>query len=311
MDRISDLTLFLRVLDLGSISAAARSLGLSLAVASQRLKRLERGLGVRLLHRTTRKLHATPEGTALAERGRRLIEDLEGLAGDLRQSGIVATGTLRVTVPASFGRQYISPILPEFLRRHPRVRLNVDFTDQMIDLISSGVDLAIRIGKLDNSGLVARRLAADQRILCASPDYLRRHGAPTAPDDLAKHDCLILVGHRGPQDVWTLLNRKRREVRIRVHGALETNLGESLRDAALAGLGIALHSTWLVCDDLRSGRLKVVLPNYPVIESGIYAVMPQRHLVPTRVRAFIDFLAERFGDHPPWERHLARRPAIL
>jgi molybdate transport repressor ModE-like protein len=302
MDRIADLTLFLRVLDLGSITAAARSLDLSLAVASQRLKRLERSLGVSLLHRTTRKLHATAEGTRLAEKGRRLIQELEDLSGDLRQSSADISGTLRVTVSASFGRQHISPLLPEFLRRHPRIRLNINFTDLVMDLVSTGFDLAIRIGKLDDSGLVARRVARNRRVLCASPEYLRRHGTPLRPDDLTGHNCLVLVGSRGPQDVWTLSHPKQREIRIRVRGSLESNLGEALRDAALAGLGITLHSTWHVGEDLRSGRLKLVLPEYPPAESAIYAVMPQRNLTPPRVRVFVDFLTEHFGDPPPWDR---------
>lgn len=303
MDRLDDLRLFLRVLDQGSISAAARSLGISLAVASQRIKRLERQLGVSVLHRTTRQLQATPEGAALAERGRRLVEDLESLAADLQHKASAVTGNLRLSVPASFGQQYISPLLPGFLRSNPGVRVSVQFTDQMVDLISAGIDLAVRIGKLPDSALIARRLAVNRRVLCASPNYLRRHGAPKTPDDLARHDCLILVGSQGPQETWPLSDRKRREVRVRVRGPLESNLGESLREAALAGLGISLHSTWHVCNDLRSGRLKIVLPDYPVVESGIYAVMPQRHLVPSRVRAFVDFLAERLGDPPPWERH--------
>jgi len=302
MDRIGDLTLFLRVLDLGSITAAARSLGISLAVASQRIKRLERSLGISLLHRTTRKLQATAEGTLLAEKGRRLIEELADLTGDLRQSSATISGTLRVTVSASFGRQHISPLLPEFLRRHPRIRLNINFTDLVMDLVGSGLDLAIRIGKLDDSGLVARRVAVNRRVLCASPEYLRRHGVPSLPDDLAQHNCLVLVGSRGPQDVWTLSHPKQREIRIRVRGSLESNLGEALRDAALAGLGITMHSTWHVGDDLHAGRLKVVLPEYPPAESAIYAVMPQRNLTPPRARAFIDFLTEHFGDHPPWDR---------
>jgi len=302
MDRIGDLTLFLRVLDLGSITAAARSLGISLAVASQRIKRLERSLGISLLHRTTRKLQATAEGTLLAEKGRRLIEELADLTGDLRQSSATISGTLRVTVSASFGRQHISPLLPEFLRRHPRIRLNINFTDLVMDLVGSGLDLAIRIGKLDDSGLVARRVAVNRRVLCASPEYLRRHGVPSLPDDLAQHNCLVLVCSRGPQDVWTLSHPKQREIRIRVRGSLESNLGEALRDAALAGLGITMHSTWHVGDDLHAGRLKVVLPEYPPAESAIYAVMPQRNLTPPRARAFIDFLTEHFGDHPPWDR---------
>jgi DNA-binding transcriptional LysR family regulator len=301
MDRVGDLSLFLRVLDLGSISAAARSLDLSVAVASQRLKRLERDLGVRLLHRTTRQLHATPEGTALAEQGRALVEDLEALTGGLRQGATEVTGTLRVTMSASFGRQYVSPLLPEFLALHPRVKLSVNLNDQMLDLVASGFDLAIRVGALGDSGLVARKLAANQRVLCASPDYLRRHGTLRTPADLAEHECLLLVGSQGRQDVWHFGDGKGGEIAQRVQGRFESNLGELLRDAVVAGLGIALHSVWHVHEELRTHRLQVVLPDYPIAETGIYAVMPQRRLVPPRVRAFADFLAERLGEVPPWE----------
>ena len=302
MDRIGDLSLFLRVLDLGSISAAARSLDLSVAVASQRLKRLERELGVRLLHRTTRRLHATPEGVLLAEQGRALVEDLESLTGGLRRSATEVSGSLRVTMSAAFGSQYISPLLPEFLARHPRVKLSVNLDDQIVDLVGSGFDLGIRVGALGDSGLVARQLASNQRVLCASPAYLQRHGMPRTPAELTAHECLLLVGSQGRQDVWHLSDRKGREIAQRVHGRFESNQGIMLRDAVMAGLGIAMHSVWHVHEQLRSGQLKVLLPDYPIAATGIHAVMPQRRLVPPRVRAFVDFLAERFGEHPSWER---------
>lgn len=305
-DRIGDLSLFLRVLDLGSISAAARSLDLSVAVASQRLKRLERELGVRLLHRTTRQLHATPEGAALAEQGRVLIEDLEALTSGLRQSGTEVAGTLRITTSASFGRLYISPLLPEFLAMYPRIRLSINLTDQTLDLVSAGFDLAIRIGALEDSSLVARKLATNRRLLCASPGYLRRHGTPRTPEELADHECVLLVGSQGRQDVWRMHDRDGREVAVRVHGRIESNFGEVVRDAVVAGLGIAVHSSWHVCEDLRAGRLQALLPDYAIADTGIYALMPQRRLVPPRVRAFVDFLAGRFGDNPPWERALAK-----
>ena len=306
MDRLDDIGLFLRVLDLGSISAAARSLDLSVAVASQRLQRLEKQLGVRLLHRTTRRLHATPEGAALAERGRMLVEDLETLTTELRRSGADVSGTLRMTASASFGRQYLSPLLPEFLARYPNVRISVDLSDAMKDPVSSGFDLAIRIGALEDSNLVARRIAPNRRVLCASPAYLARHGTPVAPADLAAHECLVLVGSSGRQDTWRMTDHNGREVVVRVSGRFECNFGEVLRDAAVAGLGIALHSTWHVCEDLKSGRLRQVLPHYRLAESGIHALMPQRRLVPLRVRAFVDFLVEKFGDTPPWDRDAIR-----
>lgn len=302
MDRLDDIALFLRVLDLGSISAAARSLDLSVAVASQRLKRLEGELGVRLLHRTTRRLHPTPEGLLLAEQGRALVEDLDALTSGLRRAGTDVAGTLRMTTSATFGRLYISPLLPAFLARHPGVRVSVDLNDAKVDLVSAGFDLAIRIGALDDSTLVARQLATNRRVLCASPDYLRRHGAPATPAELERHECLLLVGSQGRQDHWRLGDGSGGEVTVRVGGRIESNQGELLRDAAIAGMGIALHSTWHVSDDLRAGRLQVVLADFPLADTGIHAVMPQRRLVPPRVRAFVDFLAERLGGTPPWER---------
>ncbi|GJG95191.1 LysR family transcriptional regulator [Cupriavidus pauculus] len=299
MDRIGDIGLFLRVLDLGSISAAARSLDISVAVASQRLQRLERDLGVRLLHRTTRRLHATPEGAVLAEQGRALVDDLEALSSSLRQAGTGITGTLRLTTSASFGRQYVSPLLTEFLRRYPGINVSVNLTDHVLDLVSSGFDLAIRIGTLDDSTLVARKLADNRRLLCASPDYLREHGTPKTPEDLVRHQCLVLVGAQGRADVWRFDDGRGGETPVRVRGRVEANTGELLADAALAGFGIAMHSTWHVCEDLRAGRLVQVLADYPIAVSGIYAVMPQRRLVPPRVRAFVEFLAEKWGESPP------------
>ena len=304
MDRVGDLTLFLRVLDLGSITAAARSLDLSVAVASQRLKRLERELGVRLLHRTTRRLHPTPEGVALAERGRVLVEDLESLGAGLREAATEIAGTLRVTLSASFGRQHVSPLLPKFLARHPKLRLSVHLSDQVVDLVSEGFDLAIRIGAMEDSQLVARRIAANRRVLCASPDYLRRRGQLKVPRDLQDHECLLLFGSSGRQDVWRLHDAQGKEMPVRVQGRFESNLGELLRDASVAGEGIAIHSLWHVADDLRTGRLQVVLPDFPLATTAISAVMPQRRQVPPRVRAFVDFLVEEFGDNPPWERGL-------
>ena len=302
MKRIDDLALFLRVLDLGSISAAARSLDLSVAVASQRLKRLENELGVRLLHRTTRQLHPTPEGLLLAEQGRGLVEDLEALTDGLSRGRTQVTGTLRMTVSPTFGRLYVSPLLPEFLSRHPAVRLSVAMSDQTTDLVGAGLDLAIRIGALDDSSLVSRTLATNRRVLCASPAYLQRHGTPATPAELERHQCLLLLDNHGRQDTWRMSDRRGRETTVRVSGRVESNQGDLLRDAAVAGLGIARHSAWHVCEDLRAGRLRVVLPDYRFADTGIHAVMPQRRLVPPRVRAFVDFLVEQWGETPPWER---------
>ncbi|WP_115513424.1 MULTISPECIES: LysR family transcriptional regulator [Xanthomonas] len=301
MDRLGDIALFLRVLDLGSITAAAHTLDLSVAVASQRLKRLERDLGVRLLHRTTRRLHPTPEGQQLAARGRVLVDDLEALADDLRESAHDVGGTLRVTLSASFGRQYISPLLPAFQARHPRLRISAHLSDDLVDLVQQGFDLAIRIGALDDSGLVARRIADNRRTLAASTAYLQRHGTPRTPEELMQHPGVLLMGRTGRQDLWTLQTPEGGEVRVRMQSRFESNFGELVRDAVLAGQGIGMYSYWHIADDLRAGRLVEVMTDYPPPTSQISAVMPARQLQPPRVRAFVEFLLEHFGQTPPWE----------
>ncbi|APO94501.1 LysR family transcriptional regulator [Xanthomonas vesicatoria] len=301
MDRLGDIALFLRVLDLGSITAAAHTLDLSVAVASQRLKRLERDLGVRLLHRTTRRLHPTPEGQQLAERGRVLVDDLEALADDLRESAQDVGGTLRVTLSASFGRQYISPLLPAFQARHRRLRISAHLSDDVVDLVQQGFDLAIRIGALDDSGLVARRIADNRRTLAASPAYLQRHGTPRTPQELMQHAGVLLMGRDGRQDLWTLQTPDGGQVRVRMQSRFESNFGELVRDAVLAGQGIGMHSYWHIADELRAGRLVEVMTDHPPPASNISAVMPARQLQPPRVRAFVDFLLEHFGQTPPWD----------
>lgn len=301
---LDDIKLFLRVLDTGSISAAARSMDISVAVASQRLKRLESGLHVRLLQRTTRRLHPTPEGLQLAEQGRVLVEDLDALISGLRQGAGSVSGTLRVTMPSSFGNQYISPLLSEFMAAYPDIRLSINLNDELLDLVGEGYDLGIRVGVMPDSALVARRLTSNRRVVCAAPDYLQQHGTPHTPADLADHDCLLLLGSRGRQNVWRFTDGKGNDMTQRVQGRFESTQGELIRDAAVAGLGVSLHSLWHVHEQITRGDLQVVLSDYPVPMTHIHAVMPQRRLVPPRVRAFIDFLADHLGDPPSWERNM-------
>ena len=296
MDTLSDIAIFIRVLDTGNISAAARSLGLSPAVASKRLISLEKHLGVRLLHRTTRRVSATPEGVELATQGRPLIEDLEALTSGLSQSGKEVSGTLRITAAVSFGHHYISPLLPRFLAQHPRLHVQLNLTDEKRDLINDGFDLAIRItSTLQDSGLVERRLARNRRIMCASPAYLARLGAPQTLAELSQHQCLLLAGFNGVEDRWQLTDKHGEKHSVKVKGRLESNLGDALRDAALSGLGISLHSSWHINKDLDDGKLQVVLPDYHM-DTAIFAVMPQRRLVPPRVKAFIQFLEEQVAE---------------
>tara|TARA_R110001606_G_scaffold235088_1_gene382984 strand:+ start:13042 stop:13935 length:894 start_codon:yes stop_codon:yes gene_type:complete len=295
MSNLADISLFLRVVDHKSISAAARSVGISPALASKRLQVLESNLGVRLLHRTTRKVSVTPEGLELALKGRHLVEDLETLTNDLKQVTKEVSGTLRITAGVSFGRVFISPLLPQFLQQHPKLKIQLNLSDETTNLIDSGYDLAIRISSsLESSGLVAKKIISNKRILAASPDYLEKYGSPKTLEELAQHNCLILASGQGREDFLLLMDQKGREHKVKVQGTLESNLGDALYQAALSGLGISLHSEWHIKKDLEQGRLCHVLPEF-YKETSIYAVMPQRQFVPLRVRAFTQFIEQQLN----------------
>lgn len=295
MKNTGDIALFLQVLDSGSISAAARHMDLSAAVVSQRLQRLETELGVRLLHRTTRRLHPTPEGLVLAEEGRPLMEALATLSENIRQHHQEASGVLRVTAPASFGNRYLVPLLPEFLAAHPQLHIKLHLDDRIVDVIGEGYDLAIRIGQLADSSLVSRHLAENARVLCAAPAYLQQRGTPQTLHDLTQHDCLIQSERDETPGLWRLTDGDGRVHSVHVHGRFQSNFGDALRQAALAGLGIAQHSLWHIQEDVAAGRLHIVLPAFRPPASGIYAVMPTRTLQPARVRLFTDYLAASFA----------------
>ena len=290
VDRLNEIAIFIRVLDAGSISAAARSLGLSPALASKRIISLEKHLGVRLLHRTTRKVSATSEGLELAKSGRPLIEDVESLISGLAQSAHNISGSLKITAPVSFGRHCLSPLLPGFLKDHPQLKVQAHLSDEMCDVIGEGYDLAIRIaGQLPNSELIARKLVSSCRVLCASPAYIAAHGAPETPEDLQHHACLIHAFSTQAENQWPLTNTKGQTFTVPVTGPLQSNLGDALKEAALSGVGISLHTIWHVCEDIQAGRLVHLLPDYST-ESSIYAMTPNRRLVPPRVKAFMDYL---------------------
>ena len=303
MDRLDDLALFLRVLDAGSISGAARDMDISVAMASQRLARLEALLKVRLLHRTTRRLSATEEGLRVAEQARELLDQFGRLQSSVVSDADAVTGTLRMTISATFGAMYLAPLLPKFLERYPDVRVSVDMSDTMVDFVESGIELAVRIGALEDSSLIATELAPNHRVAVASPAYVRKHGAPKTPADLSKHECLLHSNTRGPSDRWTFQRRGGRPIAVNVSGRLESTQGEFLRDAALRGLGIATHSWWHVAEDIRKGKLIQVLPDYALPSSGIHAVIPQRKFVPPRVRAMMDYLRDSFAANPIFNSH--------
>jgi DNA-binding transcriptional LysR family regulator len=297
IERRDEMAVFLRVVDDGDFSAAARRLRLTPSAVSKIVARLERRLGVRLLQRSTRRIGLTVEGAAYAEAARRILADLEE-AELAVQPGAEPRGRLRVNLPIAFANRLVVPTLPEFLDRYPAVELELTFTDAVIDLLEEGVDVAVRVAADTDSRLVARRLAANRRVICAAPRYLEKHGTPRTPEDLRRHVCLASIA-RGNLNAWEFDGPGGRQT-LRVRGPIEADSTEALRQLALAGLGIVRLSEIVVGADIRAGRLTALLTAHNHPEGApICAVYPHRRLLSSRVRAFVDFLAEKFAD-PSW-----------
>ncbi len=304
MDRLDDMLAFIKVVDTRSFTAAAERLNLSKSVVSRRIAELENRLGARLLNRTTRKLSLTEVGQAYYERCSRILTDLEEAEQAVADLHAAPRGRLRVNAPVSFGMQHLAPAIAEFLARYTSIEIEMDLNDRYVDLIDEGYDLAVRIGRLRDSSLIAKRLAPARRVVCASPAYLEQHGTPATPEELINHNCLIYTNVPAAEQ-WQF--RVGEEMRtVRVSGSLRANNGDLLHAAAVAGVGIVVLPTFMVGQALSSGALKTLLLDCYTSESNVYAVYPQnRHLSP-KVRAFVDFLADRFGPRPYWDCALLR-----
>lgn len=304
MDHLADLAVFARVVEQESFSAAAQTLGLSKSAVSKQISRLERRLGAQLLQRTTRKLSLTETGRIVLEHAQRVLIEAEAAEAAVQNLQALPRGLLRVNLPMSFGLRYVAPLLPELLALCPELRVDLTFNDRTVDLLDEEVDVAIRIGaNLADSTLTARRLAPVRPITCASESYLRKAGVPLTPEDLRQHECLLYKYLPEPA-TWHFDGPGGAQA-VKVSGRLSTNNGDSLRDAALAGHGIARLPSFIVGPDIAAKRLVPLLEAYEPPPFNIYAVYPaQRYLTP-KVRAFIDFFAERFGPAPPWECVLA------
>ncbi|MBN8450365.1 MAG: LysR family transcriptional regulator [Candidatus Accumulibacter sp.] len=298
MDHIKQIEAFVNSATRGSLSAAAQVEGVTPAVIGRRLDALEARLGVKLLLRTTRKLSLTFEGQAFLEDCQRILNDLANAEAAVSLGGIRASGHLRVSAPAGFGRRHVAPQVAAFMQANPDVTVRLDLTDRLVDLLNEGVDCAVRIGEMADSSLAVSKLGEMRRLVVASPDYIARYGMPKNPAELAAHNCLSLGQQRG----WTLRQTPGGEVASRkVSGTFECNDGAVLHEWALAGKGLAWRSMWEVGDDLRSGRLVSLLEDHAAPAVGIYAVFPQRRHLPLRVRLFIDQLKTTFGDSQYWE----------
>jgi DNA-binding transcriptional LysR family regulator len=299
-DSFNEMSVFAKVVATGSLSNAARELGLSPAMVSRRLAALETRLGVRLINRTTRSLHLTDEGASYYESCSRVLAEIEHANASVSAGRHEPQGTLRVALPAAFGNQYVAPLVPQFAALHPAVQLALSLSDRTVNLVEDGFDLAIRIAALEDSSLAARKLAPNRRVVCASPEYLRRHGAPSSPAELSRHNCLLASEF---VSTWEYKDPAGKLGSTRVSGRYICDNWEVLRQWALSGLGIALKSTWDVRRHLSSGALVSLLPGYSFdSDVAIYAVYPHRRHLPAKTRAFIDFLASSFGPEPFWDR---------
>lgn len=298
---IQHLQLFLRVAALQNISAAGRELGMSAAVASAQLHRLERDLGVRLIHRTTRQLSLTADGLAFLPHAEDVIASVEAAKAAVGSGERRPTGLLRVSAPASFGRMHLMPAMSDFMATYPELRVDLRLSDSLIDLVEGGFDVAVRNAELRDSTLVARRLATDRRVLCAAPNYIERYGEPDKPEALLQHQCITLSGLEN----WQFKSPKG-TLSVKARGRFSADNGEAVRDACLAGLGITINSTWSAGHWLASGDLLEVLPDFPLLqESAIWAVYPSSRLLAPKVRAFIDFFSAYFGDTPYWDAEMS------
>jgi DNA-binding transcriptional LysR family regulator len=300
MSQFEEMHNFVRVVEAGSISRAAEQLGVAKSGVSRRLSDLERRLGVRLLNRTTRRSSLTDAGRSYYEGALRLLANVAELDALVSDSDASLQGTLRLAAPLSFGLLHLAPAIDEFIRRHNGLTINIDFSDRQVDLVEQGVDLAIRIADLSDSTLQARRICPVRLLLCASPDYLERHGVPERPEDLRHHRILHYDIGGGRQ--LRLADPGGRQHLVDARMPIVANNGDFLRDMAIAGHGIILIPSFIAWQALAAGDLVSLMPDYWPSHLKAWAVYPRNRYLSRRARLFIDFLAERFGDKPYWDQ---------
>jgi LysR family transcriptional activator of dmlA len=294
VDNVSDLGFFVLVVKVGSLSAAAQELGVTAPTASKRLASIERRLGVRLLNRTTRRMSLTAEGEAFLSEGSRLLHELALLEQRLTGARAAPRGLLRVQATLGFGRRHVTPAVSSFAQRFPQVEVQLHLSDRPVSLVEEGFDVAVRIGELADGRLTARRVAANARLLCASPAYLRDAGEPAKPADLQAHQCIVIRESDETYGSWHLARGSQRET-VKVRGRLSTNDGEAALEWALAGHGILMRSQWDAARHLRSGRLRIVLPQWTLPSADIHAVFPTKKDLSAKTRAFVDHLVDTFA----------------
>lgn len=299
MAKFKQLESFVSVATRGSLTAAAKAEGVAPAIMGRRLDALESRLGVKLLVRTTRRISLTHEGSAFLEDCQRLLTDVANAEASVSAGGVKASGHLRITAPAGFGRRHVAPLVTRFRQQHADVTISLNLSDRVVDLAGEGFDCAIRVGDMPDSSLVSVRMADNRRLCVATPDYLRRHGTPQQPSELARFDCLTLSSDASQTRGWAFrINGELQH--LKPGGPLDCSDGQVLHDWCLAGYGIAWRSTWEVESEIAAGRLVAVLQDYDAPANGIFAVFPQRKHLPLRVRLWIDFLKHSYGQPEFW-----------
>lgn len=299
MDRLKQIESFVSVAARGSLTAAANAEGVAPAVIGRRIDALEERLGVKLLVRTTRKITLTHEGSAFLEDCQRLLADLANAEASVSAGGVKASGYLRVTAPAGFGRRHVAPLVPRFLEQHPDVNVSLNLSDRVVDIVNESYDCAVRVGDLPDSSLISVRMADNRRLCVATPAYLKRAGTPKHPSDLLRHQCLTLSSDASQTRGWAFVVDGA-VTHLRPSGRLDCSDGQVLHDWCVAGLGIAWRSTWEVEHEVQSGQLVTVLDDFAAPPNGIYAVFPHAKHLPLRVRLWIDFLKHTYGDPRYW-----------
>lgn len=299
MGQLEDMTVFIRVVEAGGISKAAEQLGMAKSAVSRRLLELETRLGVKLLNRTTRTSSLTEAGEHYYERSIRIADDVMELNALTMDANVALAGNINLAAPLSFGISHLSTAIDQFVSQHPGIHINIDFSDRKVDLVEEGLDLAFRIARLEDSSLVARQICPIRILLCASPDYLDKHGEPQTLAELQQHQLLHynMTGHR----YWQLVDKEGKQHRVKVDSRVEANNGEFLKDMAIAGHGIVATPTFISWQALQQGQLVPVMQHYQPLPVNAYAVYPRNRYLSQRLRAFIDFLIERFGDSPYWD----------
>lgn len=291
----TDLAFFQEIVKQGSLSGAARELGVTPASISKRLTKLEEALGVPLVLRTTRRLNLTDEGELFHANALRLLSELEDMERLVSRNRAAPKGLLRVNAPLGFGRTYITPLVSRFVKRYPEVEVQLQLSDHPLSLVDEAFEVGIRFGEIPDARLIARRIASNRRLVCAAPSYLREKGEPKVPHDLIQHNCIVLRQNDAAYGVWRFARGKQTET-VKVRGTLSSNDGEACLNWVLNGLGLMLRAEWDIAKYVRSGRLKILLEDYATPQADIFAVYSERQAQSPRVRAFVDFLVESFRD---------------